>query len=89
MARRIVRRLRNANATEAARACPIPDGRLLVSWRLRRLVAAGALATHAPGAYYLVESGWCAWRARRRRRALTIVGIVILATLLVLSLFGR
>ena len=74
--RRIVRRLRRASATEPARAVAFGNPNALVAWRLRRLLGAGALAMPVSGSYFIVEPGWRAYRARRRRRALTMLAIV-------------
>ena len=82
--RRIIRRLRSAQATEATRALPIAGSGPLAGWRLRRLVGAGALAMPAEGRYFLVETGWRAWRIRRRRRALAILAILLSVLLLIL-----
>jgi hypothetical protein len=73
--RRIVRRLRRARATEPARAVAFGDPNALVVWRLRRLLGAGALAMPVSGSYFIVEPGWRAYRARRRRRGLTMLAI--------------
>jgi hypothetical protein len=79
--RRIVRTLRNAGATEPDRAVTLRDPHALLAWRLRRLIAVGAVAMPAAGSYVLVESGWRAYRARRRRRGLTVLAIVVPAVL--------
>ena len=79
--RRILRKLRNAGATEPAHAVTFGDPHALLAWRLRRLLDAGAVAMSAPGSYVIVESGWRAYRARRRRRILTVLAIVIPAFL--------
>lgn len=80
--RKILRRLREASATDAQRAIEIERGGLVWNWRLDRLAGAGALRQVSPGRYYLDEAGWSAYRRKRRMRAL-----VVLAILLVVLLF--
>ena len=70
-----MRRLRRARATEPARAVAFGNPNALVAWRLRRLLGAGALAMPVSGSYVIDEPGWRAYRARRRRRALTVLAI--------------
>lgn len=81
--RKILRRLREAGATDAARAIdfhpPGPLGRA----RLRRMVAGGAVKRDSAGRYYLDQQGYLGWRAARRKRGL---GVLALMTAIVIAL---
>lgn len=79
--RRIRNQLRQAQAVEPGRATAIAAHSPLVRWRLSRLTAVGAVHAVADGRYYLDEAGWQQYRRQRRRRALSIVGGALLATL--------
>lgn len=75
--KKIVQRLRAAGATSAGHAIafdpPGPVGRA----RLRRMVSAGAVRQTSPTRYYLDENGYAAWRAVRKKRALTVLAIMV------------
>jgi hypothetical protein len=87
--RRIQNQLRQAQAVEPDRAAAIAAHSPLVRWRLSRLTAVGAVHAVADGRYYLDEAGWQQYRWQRRRRALSIVGGVLVATLGFLWWRGR
>ena len=74
--RKIIAHLRSAGAVTPERATPLHFRRPLAGWRIRRLVAGGALGNPSPDQYFLVEAGWQAYGRIRRRRALTIIAIV-------------
>ena len=83
--RKIVRHLRTAQATDASRAVHLVAPGPIGPARLRRLVNAGAVgAVH--GKYYLSEQGHEAWRARRRKRGLIILGVGLAAVGLLIAL---
>jgi hypothetical protein len=82
---RIVRKLKNAGATQPETAIELAPGNPVSRWRLSRLRDAGAVVAAPSGDVFLDLSAYRALRARRRRRALTMVGVllaVILATVL-------
>lgn len=73
MDRRLVRKLRRGNAVSAESAIR-PNGLPLLSrWRLSRLTSAAAVRVTANGSIYLDESGWEAYRRRRRVRVLAVL----------------
>ena len=76
--RRIVRTLREHQAMSPDAAVPLPPRNVIWRWRLRRLLGHGAVA-YAEGSdrIYLDETKWQAFREWRRRRALTILVIVV------------
>ena len=74
--KRIVRRLRTANATTAERAVRFEPPRPLGPIRLRRMVNAGAVGASG-GRYFLDENGYAAWRRARRTRAVVVVSLLI------------
>ena len=73
--RKILRRLREAGATDPARAIAFAPPGPVGEARLRRMVSGGAVG-QAAGGYYLDEAGYLRWRAARRKRGLTMVGIM-------------
>ena len=75
--RAIIAHLRTAGAVTSDRATALQFRRPLAAWRIRRLVAAGALRSPSPDRYFLVEDGWRNYGRVRRRRALTMVSIAI------------
>jgi hypothetical protein len=75
--RKIVRRLRAAGATDAAHAIAFDPPGPVGPARLRRMIAAGAVHDTGAHRYYLDEAGFRAWRASRRKRALIVVGILV------------
>jgi hypothetical protein len=78
--RKIARRLRAAGAMNAAHAIefdpPGPVGRA----RLRRMLSVGAVRETGANRYYLDENNFRAWRVVRRKRALAILGIMVVLT---------
>lgn len=87
--RKIVKMLRRAEATSSERAIPISVRSPLGPWRLRRLVSANAVVRTTSDRYYLVEDAYRELRSRRRRRALTIVAVLIPASMLAVWLLVR
>lgn len=84
--RRIVRQLREASAISASSAIPLEAPHFLGSWRLNRLGSVGAIRQAPPQHYYLDESGYTAFRNRRRRRVM-LVGCVLIPLLLIMWLW--
>ena len=76
--RKIVRRLRAAGATSATHAVEFDPPGPMGPARLRRMVSAGAVRQAGTG-YYLDEKGYLAWRAVRRKRALTVLAVMVVA----------
>ena len=82
--RRIIRALREVQATSPDGGVPLQPRNAIWRWRLRRLLGHGAVAlVEGTDLMYLDETKWQAFRAWRRRRALTILAIVIPLTLLI------
>jgi len=77
--RRIHRQLESAGATTAERAIVFTTGSPLIRWRLRRLSRAGAVQVEAGGRHYLDPVGWRQYRRQRRVRALSVLGVVLMA----------
>lgn len=80
--RKILRRLREAAATDPQRAIQIERGGVIWNWRLDRLNDFGALGQALPGWYYLDEARWNAYRRKRRGRMLTVLAVLLLVVLL-------
>ena len=76
--RRIVRALRDQGAYTPESAVPLPPRNAIWRWRLRRLVGHRAVVRVDHGnLVYLDDAAWQEYRSWRRRRALTILAIVI------------
>ena len=86
--RRLVHRLRRADATAPDRACRLDGLSWLQARRLRRLLAVGAVREVSPGMFYLDEAGLAAWRRGRLRRVLAVLSGGLAAALAALHL-GR
>jgi hypothetical protein len=84
--RRIQRDLLLAQAVSPDRAAAIDARSPLARWRLRRLTAARVVHVVESARYYWDEAGWQQYRRQRRRRALTIVGLFMIAVALLWSL---
>jgi hypothetical protein len=76
--RKIVQRLRSAQAIDAARAVPFDPPGPLGRSRLRRLVSVGAVGV-AGGRDYRSEQGYAAWRTVRRNRGVAGRGVLLSA----------
>ncbi len=81
MEQRLVKRLRQTDATSAERAIELGSIRPLTRWRLASLKKAGAVRIVDSGAVFLHEESF---RALRKRRVITAVAGVTLAVALVL-----
>jgi hypothetical protein len=83
--RKIVRRLRDAGAINAAHAVEFDPPGPIGHARLRRMLSVGAVRDTGANRYYLDESGYQAWRVVRRKRALAILAVmaVVIAMLVV------
>ena len=88
--RRIQRDLLRAQAVSPDRATAIDARSPLTRWRLSRLTAAGAVHAVESARYYWDEAGWEQYGRQRRRRALSIVGLFMIAVALLwwLGWFG-
>jgi len=75
--KRIQRDLRRAHADSPARAVAIAQRSPLVCWQLARLTRAGVVRSVAGESYYWHEESWQAYRRTRRRRALTVVSVML------------
>lgn len=74
--RRLVDRLRDRNALTRERASALSVSGLVQTWVYERLVRNEVIRTANAGAY-LDESGYAAFRNRRRRRAAVVLGILV------------
>lgn len=83
--RRLVRAFTRAGATSPETAIPPPPARLLGGWWRDRLQGAGVLAATDAGTWWLRQEAWLSYRAVRRRRAVSLLAILlaIFAVLLV------
>jgi len=84
--RRIIRQLREAKANSISSAIHLDEPHFLGSWRLNRLSSVGAIRHVPPERYYLDETGYTAFRNRRRRRVM-LVGCVLVPLLLIMWLW--
>jgi len=75
--RRIVRKLQRANATAPQRATPLALWSPLMRFRLARLIRSGAVVSSGPGGFYLDPDGFAGYQRRRRRRALTMLVVML------------
>jgi len=85
--RRVIRFFEKAEATSEARAIALTPGPPLGAWWLQRLEHAGVIVRTPAGTRWLNGDVWKQYRAVRRRRALTIVAVLMV--LLVLYLLTR
>ena len=74
--RATVARLTDAAATTAATGIPLDDGRLMRQFVHRRLERAGVLLAAGNDRYYFSQAAYDAFRARRRNRAMLILGLI-------------
>jgi hypothetical protein len=86
--RKLLSRLRAADATSPERALTFEALSGLAAMRLQRLTDGGAVVATPDGRYFLDEEGWLNYRSERRRRALGAVAIVMFGAALVF-LFSR
>ena len=82
--RRIENDLRRAQATSPERAVSIVPRSPIGRWRLGRLTSAGVTHDVGGGRYYWDDLVWQQYRRSRRRRALTIVGAVLVGLAILL-----
>lgn len=75
--RRLIRRLRGADAVSPETAIPIPARWLLVRLRLARLRGSGAVVESGSDRFYLDVAGYEAYRRARRRRAITLLAVLL------------
>lgn len=74
--RKIVGRLRAAGATSPTHAVAFDPPGLVGRARLRRMLSTGAVREAGTG-YYLDETGYVRWRSGRRKRALSLLAIMV------------
>ena len=75
--RRLIRRLRGADAVSPETAIPVPGRSLLVRLRLARLRGAGAVVEAGSHRFYLDAAGYTAYRRVRRRRAILLLAVLL------------
>jgi hypothetical protein len=85
--RRVVRRLRSAQASSPEGAIELPRFNALGRWQLSRMESAGAVVSTEPHVFYFVEEGYSAFRRGRRKRAAVVFSI--LAAIVVVVLLMR
>ena len=82
--RRIIRLLRERNATSPDSGISLPPRSMIWRWRLRRLLGRGAVVqVDGTDRMYIDESRWQAFRSWRRRRLVVVLAIVIPLILLI------
>lgn len=79
--KRLLRRLRKVGAVDPTTAIPVERQNILVRWRIQQLVRSGVLTATNPSTYYFDESSYSLLRTRRRKRALTVVGSILVLLL--------
>jgi hypothetical protein len=77
--RRIQEELRHGQATSPDRAVTLAQRSPIGRWRLSRLMRAGVVRTVATDRYYWEESAWPLYRRARRRRALSVLSLLLIA----------
>lgn len=75
--RRIVRRLRRSRAVDSASAASLSVWSPLIRLRLAWLLRSGAVVGTATGRYYLDDEAFARYRRRRKRRALTVLAVML------------
>jgi hypothetical protein len=75
--RRVAHTLRDAGAADAASARQLFDLNGLEERALERLIGAGAIVREGPDRYFLNPAAWTAYRARRGKRVLTALALVL------------
>jgi hypothetical protein len=86
--RKLLARLRDAQATSPDSALMLDTLSGFAAMRLRRLTDGGAVVATPDGRHFLDEEGWQHYRSERRRRALGAIAVVLFAGAMVL-LFAR
>jgi hypothetical protein len=82
--RRVLERLRRADATSPGAARPVDELRPLEAAQLERLLEAGVIREAAPGTYFLDQVVYATY-LRRRQLTLLTVAVVVAAALAVLA----
>jgi hypothetical protein len=77
--RRIENELRHVQATSPDRAIALSLRSPISRWRLGRLNRGGVVHAVGAGRYYWDERAWVEYRRVRRRRALTVVAVLLLS----------
>jgi hypothetical protein len=80
--RRIENELRHGQAMSPDRAITLSGRSPIGRWRLSRLTSAGVVHAVDAARYYWDENAWVEYRRARRRRAFTIVGVLLVAIVL-------
>ena len=75
--RRIVDALMRAGAVDAGTATELPLTTFIAKWHFRRLLNAGVAGETMMMRQYLKVVEYAEWRARRRRRALLVLPVVL------------
>jgi hypothetical protein len=83
--RRVVKRLRNAGATNPNTAVPLGDLRRMEAKRLRHLMHHDIVHKIEPDRYYLDDSAWEDHRSRQRRIGLAIVFVLLVVMVIALA----
>jgi hypothetical protein len=76
---RIQNELRDAEATSPDRATTLSLRSPIARWRLGRLTREGVVHALDAGRYYWDENAWGEFRRARRRRALAVIAVLVLA----------
>jgi hypothetical protein len=86
--RMLVRRFVRADATAPARSVDLPPQRRLGRYWLGRLQQAGVLRALPSGGMWLDTEKWAAYRSVRRKRALLVLAVALVALFMVLRASG-
>jgi hypothetical protein len=86
--RRLLERLRQAKALAASSAITLEEPGTIGGWVRHRLLRNRVLGESAGDRYYLIESGYDAFRRRRRQRALVAFALLIIGVLIMLYTSG-
>jgi hypothetical protein len=82
--KRILRTLQSGGAIDEPSAVEYEPPTFLHTFRLKRLLAKGAVVRTPSDKFFLDQTGYAAYRAGRRRRAIVIIGVALLLVLLLL-----
>jgi hypothetical protein len=84
--RRLIRKFERAAATSPESAITPSLGGPIRRWWLKRLARDGVLRSTPDGAHWLDLGTWSAYRSVRRRRAMTVLIVILLSMALMVVL---
>ena len=86
--RRLIRAFKSAAATSPESAITPRLRGPMRRWWLKRLSRAGVLRSTPDGTYWLDPEAWRIYRSIRRRRAVTVLVVILLSMVLIAALNG-